>query len=71
MPVRADKSSAANHDSDLVPPPVDIDEPRWNQGDFVGRLKHFAFITNPLLLLKSNEELQRTATLVEKARLYN
>ena len=25
---------------------IDIDNPRWNQSTFIGRLKHFAWITD-------------------------
>ncbi len=51
----------------FVPPPVDIERPRWDQSQFVGRLNHFARITNPLLLLKSGQ-LDHAAKLVKMAR---
>ncbi len=52
---------------DFVPPPVDIDRPRWDQSQFVGRLKHFARITNPLLLFKAGQ-LDHAAKMVTMAR---
>ena len=54
--------------SDLIPSPVDIDQPRWDQSEFWGRLNHFARITNPLLLLKSKREFEDAATLVKQAK---
>ncbi len=52
---------------DFVPPPVDIDCPRWDQSQFVGRLNHFARITNPLLIFNSGQ-LDHAAKLVKMAR---
>ena len=51
----------------LVAPPVNIDQPRWDQRLFVGRLQHFARITNPLLLLKWRD-LDHAAKVVKMAR---
>ena len=52
----------------LIPVPIDIDEPQWDQSRFLGRLNRFARITNPFLLLKSRKELDQSAELVRKAR---
>ena len=52
----------------LVPVPVNIDEPRWDQNTFVGRLNRFIRITNPLLLLKPSRDFDDAAKLVQQAR---
>ena len=51
-----------------VPVPIDIDEPRWDQNTFLGRLNRFIRITNPLLLLKSSRDFDDAAKLVQQAR---
>ena len=48
--------------------PVDIDKPRWDQGTFYGRFQHFLRVTNPLLSLKSDKDLERAAQLVSQVR---
>ena len=48
--------------------PVDIDKPRWDQRSFYGRFQHFLRITNPLLSLKTEQELEKAADLVKVAR---
>ncbi|XP_003383928.1 PREDICTED: sideroflexin-2-like [Amphimedon queenslandica] len=48
--------------------PVDIDKPLWDQRTFYGRFQHFLRITNPLLSLKSEQELEKAADLVKVAR---
>ena len=53
---------------DMEPCPVDIDQPRWDQSRFSGRLCYFLQITNPLLNFKSNSELEEAARLVRNAR---
>ena len=52
----------------LVPVPINIDEPRWDQNTFVGRLNRFIRITNPLLLLKPTRNFDDAAKLVQQAR---
>lgn len=51
-----------------VPVPINIDEPRWDQNTFLGRLNRFIRITNPLLLLKSSRDFDDAAKLVQQAR---
>lgn len=48
--------------------PVDIDKPRWDQGTFYGRFQHFLRVTNPLLSLKNDKDLERAAQLVSQVR---
>lgn len=46
----------------------DIDKPRWDQSNFIGRLKHFANITDPRAAFVSNKELLGAKKLVELYR---
>lgn len=43
---------------------VNLDSPRWDQSSFMGRFKHFASITNMLLGLKSEKELNEAQQLL-------
>ncbi|XP_064370237.1 sideroflexin-2 isoform X2 [Dromaius novaehollandiae] len=43
----------------------DIDAPRWDQGTFAGRLRHFLAVTDPRLALAPAAELERAKALVE------
>lgn len=45
---------------------IDITQPLWDQSTFVGRFRHFAFISNPLLSLASEEELHQAKDLYLK-----
>ena len=56
--------------SNTQPTPVDIDKHRWDQSTFLGRLRHFVQITNPLLSLKTDNELDDAAQLVKSARYH-
>lgn len=53
---------------ELVLCPVDITRSRWDQHTFVGRLNHFAQITNPLLLLRSRKDLDSAQQLYRLAK---
>ena len=55
----------------LVPVPIDIDRPRWDQSQFTGRLQYFARITNPLLIFRRSSEFEAAASLVGRARWDN
>lgn len=45
---------------------IDITQPLWDQSTFVGRFKHFAFISNPLLSLVPEKELYEAKDLYIK-----
>ncbi|XP_061714012.1 sideroflexin-2 [Cydia pomonella] len=45
---------------------IDITKPLWDQSTFVGRFKHFAFISNPLLSLVPESELHEAKELYFK-----
>ena len=49
---------------------VDIDKPRWDQSTFVGRLKHFATITDMRKLFASEKKLDKAKELVNQYRCY-
>lgn len=46
----------------------DIDVPRWDQTTFVGRLKHFFNITDPLTALLPDARLDEAKALVDSCR---
>ncbi|CAH0587115.1 unnamed protein product [Chrysodeixis includens] len=48
---------------------IDITQPLWDQSTFVGRFKHFAFISNPLLSLASEAELYQAKDLYLKYKV--
>lgn len=52
---------------DLVPVTLDIDitKPRWDQRTFLGRLRHFAAITDPRLTLVGVKQLEEEKCIVE------
>lgn len=45
---------------------INLDIPRWDQNTYVGRLKYFFNVTNPLHILKNDEELNKAKELVDK-----
>ena len=51
-----------------IPVPIDIDQPRWDQRHFIGRLNYFTRVCNPFLLLKSTVEYNKARELVLQAR---
>ncbi|KAI6225249.1 Sidoreflexin [Aphelenchoides fujianensis] len=46
----------------------DISQPRWDQSNFSGRLRHFFSIANPLNLLVSSEKLEESKRIVQSYR---
>ncbi|CAG9835527.1 unnamed protein product [Diabrotica balteata] len=47
---------------------IKIDEPLWDQNTFVGRFKHFLWVTDPRTCIESEETLDNAKLLVEKYR---
>lgn len=47
---------------------IDIDKPLWSQDTFIGRFKHFAFITDPRTCMTSDEDLDKAKLLVQQYR---
>ena len=47
---------------------IDLDQSRYDQSTFIGRLKHFAEITDLRLGLKSDRELDDAKDLLSKYR---
>ncbi|XP_078267719.1 sideroflexin-1 [Rhinoraja longicauda] len=48
---------------------IDIKEPRWNQGTFIGRAKHFFTVTDPRNILLSNTQLENARKIIHDYRL--
>ncbi|KAJ8941318.1 hypothetical protein NQ318_017858 [Aromia moschata] len=47
---------------------INIDEPLWDQGTFVGRFKHFLWVTDPRTCIVKEEALDNAKVLVEQYR---
>lgn len=47
---------------------IDVDKPLWDQSTFMGRFRHFAFITDPTSCMTSEEDLDKAKKLVEQYR---
>ncbi|XP_067012444.1 sideroflexin-2 isoform X2 [Anabrus simplex] len=48
---------------------IDVDKPLWDQSTFVGRVKHFAWVTDPRTCVVSEQALDEAKRLVELYRL--
>lgn len=51
-----------------MPERLNIDEPLWDQSTFVGRFKHFLWVTDPRTCVVSEETLDNAKILVEQYR---
>ncbi|XP_019715361.1 sideroflexin-3 isoform X2 [Hippocampus comes] len=51
-----------------LPLNINIKEPRWDQGTFMGRAKHFFMITDPRNVLLSSRTLEEARVIVENYR---
>lgn len=49
-------------------PRIDIDAPLWDQRTFVGRFKHFAYVTDPRTVFVTSDKLYAAKELCEKYR---
>lgn len=47
---------------------IDIDKPLWDQRTFIGRFRHFAFVTDPRTCITSEADLDKAKILVEQYR---
>uniref|UniRef100_A0A0R3SW75 Sidoreflexin n=1 Tax=Hymenolepis diminuta TaxID=6216 RepID=A0A0R3SW75_HYMDI len=45
---------------------INIDKPRYDQSNYIGRAKHFFITTNPLNCFKTGKELDEAKTIVQK-----
>ncbi|XP_074643109.1 sideroflexin-1-like [Tubulanus polymorphus] len=55
-------------DADSSQQRINLDEPRYDQGTFTGRAKHFLITTNPLNLFASSQQLDEAKQLVHAYR---
>ncbi|XP_064419031.1 sideroflexin-3 isoform X1 [Latimeria chalumnae] len=51
-----------------LPLNINIREPRWDQGTFVGRAKHFFTVTDPRNVLLSNQSLEKARGIIKNYR---
>uniref|UniRef100_A0A3B3RG39 Sidoreflexin n=1 Tax=Paramormyrops kingsleyae TaxID=1676925 RepID=A0A3B3RG39_9TELE len=47
---------------------INIKEPRWDQGTFIGRAKHFFTVTDPRNILLSTEQLESARQIIQDYR---
>ncbi|KRT81187.1 hypothetical protein AMK59_5044, partial [Oryctes borbonicus] len=52
-----------------MPERLNVDQPLWDQGSFIGRFKHFLWVTDPRTCVVSEDELDQAKTLVEQYRV--
>lgn len=51
-----------------MPERLNIDAPLWDQSTFIGRFKHFLWVTDPRTCVESEEALDNAKKLVEQYR---
>ena len=47
---------------------INIKEPRWDQGTFEGRAKHFFTVTDPRNILLTHEQLANAHKIINDSR---
>lgn len=47
---------------------INLDQPLWDQGRFVGRFKHFLWVTDPRTCVVGSKKLIEAKTLLEQYR---
>ena len=52
----------------LLHPKFNPEEPRFNQGTYWGRAKHFFVTTNPVNILATQEQLEEAKDLLDKCK---
>ena len=53
---------------EMASPRIDLDSPIWDQSTFMGRLKYFAWVTDPRLSMSSTSTLLGAKHLVQMYR---
>jgi len=48
---------------------INVDKPLWDQATFIGRFKHFAWMTSPLTCINSTSQLEEAKNLVQQYRV--
>ncbi|XP_061692237.1 sideroflexin-3 isoform X3 [Syngnathoides biaculeatus] len=67
MPIDARRWQKSKMSGEL-PLNINIKEPRWDQGTFMGRAKHFFMVTDPRNVLLPSETLEEARVIVENYR---
>ena len=47
---------------------INLDQPFWDQSTYLGRLRHFFWLTDPRTVTSTNKQLNDAKELVEKYR---
>ena len=47
---------------------INLEEPRYDQGTFTGRARHFFITTNPFNILATSQQLEDAKAVVERYR---
>lgn len=46
--------------------PIDLDKPRWDQSTYMGRVKHFVALTNPINFFAAEKDLDDAKAVVDE-----
>lgn len=47
---------------------IDIEKPKWDQGSYLGRARHFFTVTNPMNVFATPDQLDEAHNIVHKYR---